>query len=186
MLANSTVLNLQDSRTSRKEVTSIVVGVETNKVTAQCASEEVLTVGEDPVDFAAWEWCVEEESHLDILDRVLHLLNLFSEILGQQHKMVVVNPNSVSILDCSHNSLCERPIGLLVCIPERLVEADFGWVVMEERPQYRIYAAVRYASFWTGNKVSYSKSHCLGHMSVSTQMLGFYRLLTMLVHQIIG
>lgn len=113
----------------------IVVGMEADEVTAEGANQEVYSVWQDSVDLTAWEGCVEEETDLDVLDGVLHLFNLFSQELWEQHQVVIVNPNGISLLDNVDDGLCELTVCLDVCFPVRFVKADLVWMVVEERPE---------------------------------------------------
>jgi hypothetical protein len=52
----------------------------------------------------------------------------------QEHEMIVVHPNGVTILEVLCNNLSEYLIGGCVCIPGVFVEGDLAWVIVEEWP----------------------------------------------------
>lgn len=80
----------------------IIICVEANQIAMEHAQEECLPDGEDPVDLAAWEGGVEEESDLDIL---LAVADFFSQHLWQQHQVVIMHPDQVAILHILNDCL---------------------------------------------------------------------------------
>ena len=74
---------------------------------------------------------MEEEADLDVLLGVAELLTQHGR---HEHKVVVVDPDHIVVLDIFCNSLCEEAIGLCVSLPCGLVEGDLTRVVMEKRP----------------------------------------------------
>ena len=59
-------LYLQHPRAATKEVTRIVVSMESNQVAMENAYKNVVAYRKDAVDLAAGEWGVQEESDLDV------------------------------------------------------------------------------------------------------------------------
>ena len=99
---------------------------------------------------------MQEESNFDILLRGTDLL---SQHFWQQHQVVIVHPNQITILYVLSHGLREKAIDFLVCSPCRLVESDLTGVVMEEGPEDRICEACQRLSrdVWFP---TYSKTHC--------------------------
>lgn len=120
--------SLQNSRATAQKVTSIVVRVETNQITVQNTKKNLISDRKNAVDLAAWEWGVEEEGDLDVL---LAVTNLLTKHGRQEHQVVVVDPDEVTVLDILGNSFSKEAVGFLVGVPSRLVEGDFARVVVE-------------------------------------------------------
>jgi hypothetical protein len=112
-------------------VARVVVGVETNQVALEYTLEDLISHGENAVDFRTGERCVEEKADLDVL---LGVANLLAQHLGHEHQVVVVHPDHIIILDVFRDGLCEEAVGLHVRLPRRLVECDLTGVVVEKRP----------------------------------------------------
>jgi len=55
--------------------------------------------------------------------------------------VVVVDPDHVAILHVLDDRLGEQPVHLLVGGPGRLVEGNLAGVVVEERPQDRVFSS---------------------------------------------
>lgn len=113
-------------------MSSIVVRVETNQVAVENTKKQGFSDGQNPVDFATREWCMQEETNLDVL---LGGANFLSQHFWQEHQMVVVNPDQISILYIFSHRLCEQAVDILVCFPVRLVEGNLSRVVMKEGPE---------------------------------------------------
>ena len=75
---------------------------------------------------------MQEEADLDVL---LAVANLLAEHLRQQHQVIVVHPDQISILHFLGNGLGEEAVRFFIRLPGRLVERNFAWVVVEERPE---------------------------------------------------
>lgn len=110
----------------------IVIGVEADQVTMQNAQEKLIANGENAIDLATRERSVQEEPDLDVL---LAVTDLLTQHLREQHKMVVVDPNQISILDFLGDGFGEQSVGFLVSLPSRLIEGNFTGVVVEQRPE---------------------------------------------------
>lgn len=110
----------------------IVIGVETDQVAMQNTQEKLIANRENAIDLATRERSVQEETNLDV---VLAVANLLTQHLREQHEMVIVDPNQISILDFLSDGFGEKPVGFLVGFPGRLVEGDFTGVVVEQRPE---------------------------------------------------
>lgn len=78
---------------------------------------------------------MQEETNLDILFGVS---NLFSQHLRQEHQVVVVDPNKVTVLHILDDCPCEEAVDFLICAPRRLVKGNLAGVIVEERPQDRV------------------------------------------------
>jgi hypothetical protein len=113
-------------------MSSIVVCMEPDQVAVEDASQQRLTDRQNPVDLAARKRCVEEEANLDVL---LGVANLLAEHLGEQHQVIVVNPDQVAVLHILDNGLGEQPVDFSVRAPRRLVEGDLARVIMEQGPK---------------------------------------------------
>lgn len=88
-------MNSQYPRAAAQEVPGVVVRVEADQVAVEDAQQQLFAHGQDAIDLAAGEGGVEEKANLDIL---LGIANLLAQHLGQQHQVVVVNPDQVAIL----------------------------------------------------------------------------------------
>lgn len=114
----------------------VVVGVETNQIAMQHAQEKLVPDRQNTIDLTAGERSVQEEANLDIL---LTVANLLAQHLGQQHEVIIMHPDQITVLDLLRNRLGEQPIRLLVCFPCGLVECDLTGVVVEQRPEDGVY-----------------------------------------------
>lgn len=103
-----------------------------------------------PVDFTTGEWGVQKEADLDVLDWLLAFarvaVDLLSKQLGQQHQVVVLDPDQIAIADNLRDGLGEESVGLLVCAPVLLVERDLTRVVVEQWPENAICVLHHYDS----------------------------------------
>jgi F420-0:gamma-glutamyl ligase len=95
------------------------------------AEEQGFSDGQNPVDLAGREGSVEEEANLDVL---LAVADLLAQHLREQHQVVVVDPDHISVLDVANDRLGKEAVDLAVCAPCRLVERDLTGMVVEERP----------------------------------------------------
>ena len=78
---------------------------------------------------------MQEEAELDVARWVVKFLELFAQHSRHEHKVVVVNPDKVVILDVLRDLLGKDTVGLAIRIPGRFVEGDLAGVVMEQRPE---------------------------------------------------
>lgn len=93
--------------------------------------QDLVAHRQDAVDLGAGEGRVQEESQLDVL---LLIADLLAQHGGQEHEVVIMDPDHVIVLDILGDSLCKQAIRLLVSLPCRLVEGDLTGVVVEEGP----------------------------------------------------
>ena len=124
-------VDLQNARTTAEKMAGVVVCVETNEVAVQDTEQQGFSDGQDPVYLGAGERGVEEEANLDVL---LAVANLLTQHLGQQHQVVVMDPDHISVLYIIDDCLGEQAVHLTVCTPCRLVEGDLTGVVVEKGP----------------------------------------------------
>jgi hypothetical protein len=110
----------------------VIVSVEANQVTLQNTEKECLSDWQNSVDLTRGEWSMEEEANLDVL---LGVTNLFSQHGWEEHEMIIVNPDQITILNILGHGLCKQTVDLLVCSPCGLVECDLSWVVVEKWPK---------------------------------------------------
>lgn len=113
-------------------MSGVVVGVEPDEVAMQHTEKELIADGKNAVDLTARERRVQEEADLHILSA---RANLLAEHLRQQHQVVVVDPDEVSVLYLLGDGLGEETVRFLVGFPGGLVERDLAGVVVKERPQ---------------------------------------------------
>lgn len=113
----------------------IVIGMESYKVTMKDPEQQLIADRQNPIDLATGEGSVEEEPDFDI---VLGVPNLFSKHFGEQHQVIVVYPNQISILNFLRDSFGEQAVGFFICVPCRFIKRDFSGMVMKERPKDRI------------------------------------------------
>lgn len=109
-------------------MTGVIVSVEANKVAMEDTEQECFSDGQNPVDLAAGKWRVEEETDLNVL---LAVTDLLPQHLREQHQVIVVDPDHISVLDISDDCLGEESVDLAVCAPCGLVERDLTGVVVE-------------------------------------------------------
>lgn len=88
-----------------------------------------------PVDFTTREWGVQKEADLDVLECLLRVVDLLSEQLGQQHQVVVLDPDQIAVADNLSDGLSKESVRLLICAPVLLVERDLTRVVVEQWPE---------------------------------------------------
>jgi hypothetical protein len=112
-------------------MTRIVVRVEANQVAVQEAAEQRLADRQDAVDLAAGEGRVQEETNLDLFVR---LCDFLTEHLREEHEVVVVDPDEITVLYVLDDRLGKEVVYFLVCGPGGLVKGDFAGMVVEERP----------------------------------------------------
>ena len=77
---------------------------------------------------------MKEESDLDILHWFFHSLDFGSQHSGQQHQMVIVHPDEITIFERLHNGFGEIAVGFPVSFPMGLIETNFTRMVMKQRP----------------------------------------------------
>lgn len=75
---------------------------------------------------------MKEETKLHVALRVADFL---AEHSRKKHKMVIVYPDQIIVLDVLCDFFCEKAVGLTVGIPCRLVEGYLTGVVVEEGPE---------------------------------------------------
>lgn len=109
-------------------MTSVVIGMESNKIAMQDTQEKLVAHRQNPVDLTAGEGRMQEKADLDIL---LAVTDLLAQHLRQQHQMVVMHPDQITVLNLLGDSLCEKTVRFFVCLPGGLVEGDFTGVVVE-------------------------------------------------------
>lgn len=71
---------------------------------------------------------MEEKPNLDIR---LAVANFLPEHGREEHQMVVVDPDQVTIFHIFRNGLGKEPVGFSVCVPSRFIKGDFAGMVME-------------------------------------------------------
>lgn len=126
---------LQNARATAQEVTSVVVGMESDEIAVEDARQEGFANGKDTVNFGRRERRVQEEANLDVL---LGVADFLAKHLRQQHQMVVVNPDQIAILNVLDDSLGKQAVDFAVSGPCALVKCDFTGVVVEKRPENRV------------------------------------------------
>lgn len=72
---------------------------------------------------------MQEPTDLDVL------LGDLSEHRGQQHQMVILDPDKITVLNDLCNGFSKQAIDLLICLPPFFVERDLSRVVMEKWPK---------------------------------------------------
>ena len=82
-------------------MSSVIIRMEANQVTLQDPKKQLFPHRQNSVDFAAGKRRMEEKSNLHILFAEADLL---SQHLWEKHKMIIVNPYQISIL----NIFCHR------------------------------------------------------------------------------
>lgn len=75
---------------------------------------------------------MQEPTNLDVL------LGNLSEHGGQQHQMIILDPDKIAILDNLSNGFSKQAIDLLICLPPFFVERDLSRMVVEKRPENTI------------------------------------------------
>ena len=108
------MINLQNTRATAEEMTSVVICVETDQVAVEYTEQNLVTNWQDTVDLGGGEGSVKEEANLDVLLSVAELLTQHGR---HEHKMVIVNPDHIVVLYIFCDCLCEQAIGLCVALP---------------------------------------------------------------------
>ena len=108
------MVNLQDTRATAEEMTSVVVCVKPNQVAVEYAEQNLVTNWQDTVDFGGGEGGVKEEANLDVL---LSVTELFTQHGRHEHKMVIVDPDHIVVLNVFCDCLCEQAVGFCVALP---------------------------------------------------------------------
>ena len=93
-------------------MSGVIVCVEADQIALEDTEEQLFPNREDTVDLAAGERRVQEEADFDVF---LCVSNLLAEHLRQEHQMVVVHPDQVTILYILDDFLGEQAIHLAVC-----------------------------------------------------------------------
>lgn len=75
---------------------------------------------------------MQEETNLYVFPRIP---DLSSQHGRQEHEVVVVHPNHVSVLNVRSHCFGKEQIGLIECIVCLFVKGDLSRVVVEERPE---------------------------------------------------
>jgi hypothetical protein len=88
--------------------------VEPNEIAVKHTKQQLVTDGQDPVDFAAREGSMEEESDLDVF---LAISNLLAKHFRKKHEVIIMDPDQVSILDFFRNSFGKKAVRFFVCLP---------------------------------------------------------------------
>lgn len=57
--------------------------------------------------------------------------------------MVIVDPDQIAILNIFGNSLCKQAVRLFIRIPREFVKGNLAGMIVEQRPEDRIYAEHR-------------------------------------------
>jgi len=81
---------------------------------------------------------VQKEANLDVLEWPLafaRVVDLLSEQLGEQHQVVVLDPDQIAIADNLSDGLGKESVGLLICAPVLFVERDLTGVIVEQWPE---------------------------------------------------
>ena len=106
--------------------------MESYEVTMKDPEQQLIADGQNSVDLATGEGGVEEKPDFDV---VLSVPNLLSKHFWEQHQVIVVYPNKVTILNFLRDSFGEQAVGYFICVPCRFIERDFSGVVMKEWPK---------------------------------------------------
>lgn len=109
--------------------------MEANQVAVQDAQKELVSHRQNSVDLAGREWGVQKEADLDVL---FARTDLLAQHLRQEHQVIVMYPDQITITYFLRHRLCEQSIGFLVGLPGGFVKGDFTRMVVEQRPQDRI------------------------------------------------
>lgn len=88
---------------------------------------------------------MEKESDLDIYIGT----NFFSQHGWHKEKMIIMDPDNVSVLHIFSNGFSEYPIGFLVCRPRFFAEVYLTRVIVEDRPKDRIWCAAISSIQWS-------------------------------------
>lgn len=92
-------------------MSSVIVCVEADQIALEDTEEQLFSDREDTVDLAAGERRVQEKADLDVF---LCVSNLLAEHLRQEHQVVVVYPDQVTVLHILDDFLSEQAVHLAV------------------------------------------------------------------------
>ena len=98
----------------------------------QDTKKDFIPYRQDPVDLAAGKGRMQEESNLDI---GLAIANFLTKHRGQQHEMIIMHPNKITILYILCNGFGKDAIGFKVSTPCRFIKGDLAGMIMEQWPK---------------------------------------------------
>jgi hypothetical protein len=87
-------VHLQYSRASTDKILRVSSCMKTNEIALQKALQDLMADWEDAEHIRAWKWSMQEKAYADGFAR---LQGLFPQHRRQQHQMIVVDPDEISI-----------------------------------------------------------------------------------------
>jgi hypothetical protein len=118
-----------------EEVARVALDVEADQVAGEQAAKQLAVPGAEPKDVVGGEGNVHEEGD-PLAEREL------TEVFGNEHQMVVVDPDQLSLACVLGGQPGEALVDLLVALPVPALETGQGGKGVEERPQGPVGEAV--------------------------------------------
>ena len=109
--------------------------METDQVGPDDPLQQLAPPGQQPEELVRWEGNVQKEANL----RVGQLL---ADHAGQQHQLIVVDPDAVVWFDYLEQGVAEAPVDPHVGLPEILVVYRVVGEIVEQRPDGVVREAV--------------------------------------------
>lgn len=114
------------------EVLSVRLGVEANRLAAEKTFQHLLPDREHLEHVATGEWGMQEEANRDSFSA---LGSCFVQHLRQEHQVIVMDPDEISIFDVGRQFLSKTLIDGLVSFPFFLSEANCIGLIMQQWPK---------------------------------------------------
>lgn len=102
---------VEDPRAAAEKVAGIVVCVEADEVAVEKTRQQRLPYRQNTVDFTTGEWRMQEEADLNVL---LGVADFLTQHLRQEHQVVVVYPDEISVLHILDDGLRKQAVDFLV------------------------------------------------------------------------
>ena len=118
----------EDAQQAVAEVLQVVMGVEGNRVGAEQTREQLGPARQQPEHVRRREGSVEEEGDLGVR-------GCFTNEAGQQHQVIVVDPDQIARLEVFQHHVAKPLVGLDVGIPVGRIELEPRRELVEQRPQ---------------------------------------------------
>ena len=123
---------LQEMVTTGQKMANVIVRVEADQVAIQHAAQQLRPHRQNPVDLTTGKRGVKEKPNADV---VLALGREFlAKHLREQHQMIIMHPDQISIVCLAGDYLRKLEIGLLVGRPGCFVKDNLPGMVMQQGP----------------------------------------------------
>lgn len=90
-----------------------------DEITRQQPFDQMFANWKIPPEIAGWKWSMQGEANCACFSS---LLESIAEQLGQQHEVIIVNPDQGPSFSCLRNGIREQLVDSLVCLPRAIIE----------------------------------------------------------------